>query len=131
MWHRTVVGEVSEWRARVWMTVYRCHGGDCQVDCSWEYIRVDILYGQHRWVVPLNHSSPVHTNTTPEQYTHSFVLIFYCTLRSVIGPSSGRGCKHVLQKRSPLPRKYAGPSFSVLTAASGCKFAPRTFCFRN
>jgi len=135
MWHRKFVGEVSEWPARVWLTVYRCHGGECQVDCSSEYMKVDILCGQHHRVVRLNYSNPVHTNSIPEQYIHSFVLIFYGTLRSFIGTSSGTGYKHMLHKSSPLPRKYTGPSFVVsthwLTAPNGCKFAPRNFCFRN
>jgi len=135
MWRRKFVGEVSEWPARVWMTVYRCRGGECQVDCSSKYIKVDILCRQHHRVVPLNHSNPVHTYTIPEQYIDSFVLIFYGTLRSFIGPSSGRGYKHMLHKRSPLPRKYAGPPFVLAThrrtAPGGCKFAPRNFCFRN
>jgi hypothetical protein len=63
----------------------------CQAVCSSEYIKVDVLCGQRHRVVPLNHSNPVHINTTPEQYMHSFVLIFYGTLGSFIGTSSDRG----------------------------------------
>lgn len=112
------------------MTVYRW-----RVVCSSGYIKVDILCGQHHrhLSVPLNHSNPVHTNTTSEQYIPSFLLLFYGTLRSFVGPSSGTGYKHMLQKRARLPRKYAGPSFSVLThpRTAVVSVSPRTFCFRN
>jgi hypothetical protein len=85
MWHRKFVGEVSEWPARVWVTVYRCHGGEnVRLVCSSEYIKADVLCVQHHRVVPLNHSNPVHINTTTEQYIHSFVIIFYaCWGRSL------------------------------------------------
>lgn len=115
------------------MTVYRCHGGECQAVCSSEYIKVDVLRGQHHRVVPLNPSNPVHINTTPEQYIHSFVLIFYGTLGSFIGPSSDGGYQHMLQKRSPLRGMYAEPSFRVpthrRTAASSCKCVPPYLLF--